>query len=93
MCDTQDRNSSCVFHGNLKGVIEEDSPICSGEVSVFSFHICRSDLPLYFACNLLNPIITKSVSIMSGVISSAAARVRGNQDHLFVSASDFVIEN
>lgn len=30
---------------------------------------------------------------MSGVISSAAARVRGNQDHLFVSASDFVIEN
>lgn len=37
MCDRQDLNPSCVFHGNLKGVIEEDSPLCPGEVSVF-FH-------------------------------------------------------
>lgn len=55
-------------------------PLPRGGICVLPYlwecHVWLSHLLLHFACkNLSNPIITKSFSIMSGVICSAAAPV------------------
>lgn len=58
-----DSSPSCVFHGNLDGVIKEDSPLGPGDVSVFfarlgECHARLSEPLLHFACNnLLEPFI------------------------------------
>lgn len=78
MCDSRDSSPSCVFHGNLDGVIEEDNPLGPGEVSVF-FHASENatlGFPnLYYTLHATicwDLLSQTPFSIMSGIMCGAA---------------------
>ncbi|KAL7375843.1 hypothetical protein ABVT39_025087 [Epinephelus coioides] len=78
MCDSRASRPSCVFHGNLDRAVEEDSPLCPGEVSVFFHALENATLgfpSLYYTLHatICWTLLSQTpFGIMSGIMCSAA---------------------